>query len=394
MDLSYQGTLHPFAESGLAARCTLLLGWLFLGWLFAFSALPSAGWAAGWSGPDEARLSEGSKDGARRDSVRVVSRKDKQRVDVYVGEQVFTSYLYTDTLDVLKKPVLYPIQTAGGTEVTRGYPLAERQGERVDHPHHIGLWLNYGDVNGLDFWNNSGAVPPEEADEMGTIRHRSIRHTESGSDQGVLEVTMDWQRPDGEPILREDTRFVFRADSAGARVIDRITTLTALEERVQFPDNKEGMLGLRVTRALEMPAGEPVLLTDASGEPADTSVRDDEGVTGHYRSSEGIEGYPDVWGTRARWMMLSGEVEGQPVTLALLDHPGNVGFPTYWHVRDYGLFSANPLGQEVFSEGKTTLDFALDPGASVTFRHRLVVLSGEDAAHEVRAYYQDFASAY
>ena len=30
-----------------------------------------------------------------------------------------------------------------GTTVTRGFPFQTLPGERVDHPHHAGLWFNY-----------------------------------------------------------------------------------------------------------------------------------------------------------------------------------------------------------------------------------------------------------
>ena len=192
---------------------------------------------------------------------------------------------------------------------------------------------------------------------------------------------MEWLTPDGTPILREDTRFVFQA-TPGARIIDRITTLTALDERVAFDDNKEGVLGLRLTRALEMPTDEPVKLTDASGAATEVPVLDNDGVTGYYRNSEGVEGYPDVWGKRARWMTLSGVVDGKPVTVAILDHPQNVGYPTYWHARDYGLFAANPLGDAIYSEGAARRDFTLAPGATTTFRYRLLIHAGETPTPE------------
>ena len=327
---------------------------------------------------------------ANSDSVRVVTDTDEQRVDVFVGEELFTSYIFPQAYDVLKKPVLYPIIAPSGAEITRGYPLGEGAGERVDHPHHIGLWLNYGNVNGLDFWNNSNAVSAEEAKEMGAIVHRSVERAVSGESKGVLRVTADWLTPEGEPLLREETRYVFRANPSEARVVDRITTLQALDRRVNFDDNKEGFLGLRVTRALEMPSEDPVLLADASGEAAEEPVMDNEGVTGHYRNSEGVEGYPDVWGKRAKWMTLSGVVEGDSVTVAIFDDPQNVGFPTYWHARDYGLFSANPLGQKVFSEGQEELNFSLAPGESTTFRYRVLVLSGMQTSEEIASYYQDW----
>jgi len=83
--------------------------------------------------------------------VRLVHDEAGQRVDVFVDDQYFTSYLYTDTIPNLKKTILYPIRTMQGNNLTRGFPLDAIPGERVDHPHHIGHWLNYGDVNGLDF---------------------------------------------------------------------------------------------------------------------------------------------------------------------------------------------------------------------------------------------------
>jgi hypothetical protein len=108
-------------------------------------------------------------------------------------------------------------------------------------------------------------------------------------------------------------------------------------------------------------------------------------VTGRYRSSEGKVG-EEVWGTRARWMVLTGIVQGEPVTLAILDHPQNYGHPTHWHARGYRLFAANPLGQAAFAPEKATGNdkppinqkkLTLEPGQAVTFRHRILILSGK-----------------
>ena len=183
----------------------------------------------------------------------------------------------------------------------------------MDHPHHVGLWFNHGDVNGLDFWNNSDAIPADRKDKMGTIVHQKIVDAKSGAGQGELTVESEWHKPDGSTLLRERTRFVFRADGT-SRTIDRITTLTALGERVVFNDNKEGVIGMRVTRALEQPATQPDVFTDASGKASATKVLDNTGVTGQYTSSEGLKG-DAVWGTRGRWTMLTGTVESEPVTL-------------------------------------------------------------------------------
>jgi Family of unknown function (DUF6807)/3-keto-disaccharide hydrolase len=320
--------------------------------------------------------------------IQVVANDSARRVDVTFDGKPFTSYIYPDTL---KKPVLYPLRTSTGTLVTRGYPLESRAGERVDHPHHVGLWFNHGDVNGLDFWNNSDAIPAAQAPKMGTIRHKKVIEAKSGADHGDLVVEMEWQQPDGTPLLREQTRFVFRG-TGDARSIDRITTLTALDKPVVFRDNKEGVLGMRVRRELEQPADKPEVFTDDDGKPAAKPVLNNDGVTGQYTSSEGLKG-DKVWGTRGRWCMLSGKVGTEPITLAILDHPSNPNAPTYWHARGYGLFSANVFGRQVFDPKQEELTLTVGPGKSVTFRHRVLILDNAATPDSIEREYRSFSAA-
>jgi hypothetical protein len=254
----------------------------------------------------------------------------------------------------------------------------------------VGLWFNYGDVNGLDFWNNSEAIKPEERNKYGTIRHTAIKRMQNGKTSGELEVEMEWLGPDGVPLLREETTFVFHGGS-GVRALDRITKLTALDKRVVFNDNKEGVIGMRVARQLEQPSDKPEVFTDASGKATAVPKLDNTGVTGRYLSSEGKSG-DAVWGTRGRWTLLAGRIGQEDVTLAMLDHPKNPGYPTYWHARGYGLFAANTLGQKVFSEGKQSLNFALAPRESATFRYRVLILSRTATPDELESQYRRFTS--
>ena len=323
------------------------------------------------------------------DRVTVAVNEKDRRVDVSIDGQPFTSYIWPTTL---KKPVLYPLRTAKGTIVTRGFPLEQRPGERIDHPHHAGLWFNYESVNGIDFWNNSDAIKRENAPKMGTILHRSIVSAKSGSQQGELDVETDWITFDKTVLLKEHTHFVFRG-GPGFRSVDRITTLRAVDKKVDLKDEKDGVLGLRVVRALEIPSDKPEVYTDASGRPTTVAKLDNTGVNGTYLTSEGKKG-DDAWGTRGRWCSLSGLVGDEPVTITILDHPANPGFPTYWHARGYGLFAANPLGQKIFSEGKQALNFSLAPGASATFRYRILISSAIAISDATEAAYKDFVAAY
>jgi hypothetical protein len=200
--------------------------------------------------------------------------------------------------------------------------------------------------------------------------------------------------PDNTQLLKETTTFVFRG-GADARTIDRTTTLTALDQKVTFKDSKEAFLGMRMTRELEQPADKPEVFTDASGRATAVPVLDNKGVTGKYVSSEGKEG-DAVWSTRGRWTLLGGNISGEPVTVAILDHPSNVGYPTHWHARGYGLFAANPLGDKEFNEPKS-FDYVLDAGKSVTFKYRVLILnaapSTERIERESKAFAQDTATA-
>jgi Methane oxygenase PmoA len=326
---------------------------------------------------------------ASGERIRVVPNESSQRVDISIDGQPFTAYIWPDRL---AKPVLFPLRSAKGTLVTRGFPLEPRPAERTDHPHHVGLWLNYENVNGIDFWNNSEAIKPQDAPKMGTIRHRSIVSAKSGADQGELEIEADWLTHDKKTLLKERTRFVFRG-GPNFRSVDRITTLRALDEKVAFPDAKDGMLGLRVVRALEIPSDKPETFTDASGRPTTVPKLDNTGVNGTYLTSEGKQG-DAAWGTRGRWCNMSGNVGNEPVTITILDHPANPGFPTYWHARGYGLFAANPLGQKIFSNGKEQLNFSLAPNQSVTLRYRILITSAIATAQQTESAYKDFVASY
>lgn len=314
--------------------------------------------------------------------------ESENKVDVLFDGQLFTSYIYPENI---MKPVLWPVVSPEGNMLTRSYPMVNKEGDRTDHPHHVGVWLNYGDVNGLDFWNNSEAIPPERKENYGHINHVSVEKAKSGKNNAELVTKAEWLTPDNEKLLDEETSFVFRQEDEGIRIIDRETTLEAVADEVKFTDNKEGMFAIRVARELELPSNSPTKLMDAHGNVTEVKEMDNSKVKGNYRSSEGIEG-GEVWGTRGRWMKLSSEINGEKVSLVIIDHPSNVGYPTYWHARGYGLFAANTLGQKVFSDGEKELNFGLNEGESTTFKYRLVVASEDLSDEKINELADEFAS--
>lgn len=312
---------------------------------------------------------------------------DKQ-VDVLISGKLFTSFMWPDSVF---KPILYPVYTSEGTEITRGFPLKPREGESTDHRHQVGIWLNYGNVNGFDFWGNGSEG--KKSPNGGVIKHLNIEKVTEGSGEGSLISNESWVDPDGKELMTEKTEYHFLAEGT-VRIIDRLTTLTATAGPVNFKDTKEGMFGIRVARQLQLPTKEDIVLKEASG--GTTTVKPSTGgdITGNYRSSEGITGV-GVWGTRARWMNLYGIIGNEKVSLIVCDHPENISYPTYWHAREYGLFAANPLGAKDFTEGKEEVNFSIPAGGSVTIRYRVIVNSGEDLTDaEINKYADAFAEKY
>ncbi|MBK5273408.1 MAG: PmoA family protein [Bacteroidia bacterium] len=302
----------------------------------------------------------------KAEMVRITKERDVNKINVVIGGKLFTSFLYPDTLE---KPVLYPLIASNGTVVTRGFPIHPLPYDPTDHPHHLGLWLTYENVNDLDFWNNSYAIAPEKKYLYGWIKTDRILETKDG-EKGVLSYHANWTNQKNDVLLEETTRFEF-SGTPHQRSIDRITVLKATTD-VLFKDAKDGMLGLRVAHALEIPATKEQKFTDDKGNVTIVKVNADSIANGNYLTSEGKQG-DDAWSTRARWCKMYGKMGKDSVSIVMMDHPSNPNYPTFWHARGYGLFALNPLGEKIFTNGKSELNLQLKKGETVRFYYRIII---------------------
>ncbi|HVN58681.1 MAG TPA: PmoA family protein [Bacteroidales bacterium] len=302
--------------------------------------------------------------------ISVRDNSGENKIDVLIDGMLFTSLRISQEFE---KPFLFPVIAPDGTTVTRGYPVEPRSGERVDHPHHTGLWFNHGCVNGLDFWNNSASVPAGEKSKYG---HIAVVKTGkiSGGKKGIINVESWWMDSSGKTILDENTTWIFSVQN-NIRIIDHKTVLSATAGDITFSDSKEGLFAIRVARMLEMPSDEPLIFTDDKGKATEVRVLDNTGVTGQYRSSNGKTG-DEVWGTRNKWVILTGKGEKGIESLAIFDFPDNPGYPAYSHARGYGLFSVNNFGRRSYDPRQEPFAFTIPSGKSVTLVHRFCVKSG------------------
>ena len=309
---------------------------------------------------------------AANNKVEFKNDDSNKKVEVYIDGKLFTAFIYPDDME---KQSLYPILSASGKTITRGYPMNPRPFERTDHPHHVGLWLNFGDVNGLDFWNNSFAIKPADKPKFGSIKFKKI--VSENPKKGELVTNSDWVDNDGNVLLNEETTYNFSGDK-NLRTIIKTTKLTAVKE-VTFTENKEGLIGLRLDRAFEEPSTKPEKFLDANGNVTEVPMMNNEGVNGVYRNADGVTG-GDVWGKRSPWVALRADKEGEIITIVIIDNKNNPNYPAWSHARGYGLFASNNLGGRAFDKNADPVKVVLTPGQQIVFKHEVVI--GGDLTNE------------
>ncbi|HEU0139944.1 MAG TPA: PmoA family protein [Bryobacteraceae bacterium] len=263
------------------------------------------------------------------------------------------------------KPYVYPLRTASGIIVTRRFPIEKVEGETTDHPHHRGMFFSHGDVNGLNFW---ATEPGSKSARKASMVLKAVLEANSGEKSGTIKAVFEGLDPKGKPILRETRDLIFYSHPV-LRIIDFGIAIEALEKLV-FGDTKEGTFGIRLATPLS------------------------EAKTGRMVNAEGRETEKNVWGKRSPWVDYYGQLEGQTVGVAILDHPANPRHPTYWHSRAYGLFAANPFGIRDFTGDKTQDgSMTFEPGQSVRFRYRVIIHPGDVKAANIAKAYKEYAAS-
>lgn len=285
--------------------------------------------------------------GPLRGEPNVEIRFEPDKARVLLRDALLTEYRYR--LDDAPKPYFFPLIGPTGEPVTRAHPMEKIDGEDHDHNHQRSLWFTHGNVNGIDFWGADPLNPPRP--NYGKIVERS-RESSSGTVLGQLKTTDDWLGPDGQRLC-SDERIVRFLDTRDVRVIDFSFTVLASDGDVTFRDTKEGSFGLRVASTMNV----------------------NRKLGGKITNAEGITDTA-AWGKASPWVDYVGPVAGKTVGIAILNHPSSFRYPTTWHVRDYGLFAANPFGWHDFGKGEKG-DYTIPAGQSIRLDYRVILHPGE-----------------
>ena len=296
--------------------------------------------------------------GAAGNKVLVYETNNVVRIES--GGKVLADYQFRG----VSRPFLYPLYGLDDVHITRRWPQEEYPDEDHDHPHHHGAWWAHGSANGVDFWS--------EEPKAGHTVHQYFVEKSSGSGSGPVATRNRWVGPDGTVVAEDERRYTFYPPSADARVFDFSVTVFPVGKDLEFGDTKEGTFAIRIAESMRL------------------KLKDGKKGSGHIVMPEGPQD-DATWGKRSIWCDYSGVVEGKPEGIAIFEHPANPRHPTWWHVRDYGLFAANPFGVHDFEKKPAgTGNLKVPLGQTITFRYRVVLHRGNAEEGHIAQRYAEY----
>ena len=294
-------------------------------------------------------LSEGSVTG----ETGVQLKEEAETITVTLNDRHFTTFRYAKAQF---RPYFFPVLGPNGREVTRG----ETSDISKDHVHHRSLYVAYGEVNDVDLWgegSNSGRVVPQ-----------GFTQKQGGAVVSRLYTQNSWQTQVGEVLMTDVQNYRIYNLPEDAAILDLDLSFIASVGDVHFGDTKEGgIISIRVHPSMNASDG------------------------GKMENAFGGINEAETWGKRANWCDYSGVVDGTPVGIAVFDHIVNPRYPTYWHVRNYGLMGSNIFGGSSFERDPSKDgSYTLKQGEEMHFRFRVLIHAGDANVGKVAQKYHDF----
>ena len=292
--------------------------------------------------------------------VKLRHRKHVKMIKIKVDARKFCTYHFNEKY---ARPFFHPFLGPKGLQITRNYPVIQDvAGETTDHEHHRSVWVAHGDVNKSDNWG--------EGENHAWQTHQEITQMIEGAVFGQFQQRLIWADKEHNMLMKETRTVRVYATPSSARLLELTVALTAPVADVVLGDTLEGgICCVRVATSMDANNG------------------------GRIENSCGGIGEAETWGKPAHWCDYSGPIKGHPVGIAIFDHPMNLRHPTTWHVRDYGLMTANPFGHSHFKSGWLKNGaHTIRAGATLTFRYRLFIHSHDARLARVADRYQDYVN--
>lgn len=240
-------------------------------------------------------------------------KKGEGRVSVLIDGTRVAVYVYDDP--VVRRPYFCEVKTLGGIRVTRPHPPdpAVNKGNADHETMHPGLWLAFGDIDGVDFWRNKGLV-----------RHvRFEGPVVEGPETGSFGVVNRYEKPGGGAVCEEICRYSIYKVKNGYLIC--LKSSFSSEKEFYFGDQEEMGFGFRLNTPLTV----------------------NFGGGGIWNSAGGVN-EKGTWGKQAEWCAAGGVTGGRRVGMMVMGAPSNF-HPCWFHSRDYGLVVANPFGKKAMT---------------------------------------------
>lgn len=284
------------------------------------------------------------------------------RIAIVIDGMPVAMYCYQDKATL--RPYFAHVRTLDGVQVTRHHPPIAGH-DLTDHDTlHPGIWLAFGDINGLDFWRNKAQIQHAKFIDPPKV--------DAGS--GSFTARNDYLDP-GDPshvICRETTRYSIVPDGAGYFILWDIHFTS--DAPTTFGDQEEMGLGIRMATSLRVGATGPEKAPPGNGT-----------IT----NSAGAVNEKAMWGDAADWCDFSGTVAGRKIGATIYCHPANLR-KSRFHARDYGMLTANPFAQGSFGKGGK-LQTTVKPGEELRLRYGIYIHGGGSSqAIDPTAVYQRY----
>jgi hypothetical protein len=301
-----------------------------------------------------------------------IEQEESGDIAIHIDGKLFTRYVTADK--VTNKCYFWPVIGPGGTQMTRAYPMKNVQGEKQDHPHHRSVCFGLQDAGGFNTWHEqmtytkNGKVDTKKLAKLGRQLHTKVIKAEASGNSATLVVECDNVTPDGAVYMRQTRTVNFHVADNGSRVMDVKIELSGVKNSITVVGKKDSGFSVRVAHSMCV----------------------DAGLGGRIVNSHGDED-KQAWGKRAAWVDFNGPVDGKTVGVAMFNHPDSFRHPTPWHVRTYGLFTANPFALKEVAGEDDRGDFELADGQQIVLRHRLIFHDGDEKKAQIADAWKEYS---
>ena len=283
--------------------------------------------------------------------------KDENRVLLTQAGRPVAEYVFRDAK--IPRPYFAKLHAPDGTQVSRNFPPVKGVDPRDHDTLHPGLWLAFGDLNGVDFWRNKGRI------EHG----RFVREPRVEYGRLTFAVEEKYAALDGREICRGVNEFALVAGETmkpaqPGTLLLWSTTLRRAEGPMVFGPQHEMGLGFRIAT--------PLLV---------------KGGSGKILGSHGGENEAGNWGRAGAWWDYAGTLGGKHAGILALAAADNAR-PVWAHARDYGFLAMNPTGPPPDAKDVPSVPLTIPAGEPLRMKFGILLHSSAaplDAAKAAEA---------